>query len=129
MKIVCVGGGPAGLYFAISIKLRNTDHDVIVVERNPYGVTYGWGLVFWNDMLDILYNNDPTSARDIRKSSGHWDDQEIHIRGERAYIRGYGFSIGRKRLLDILLKRAKDLGTDVRFEFEVRICPSSLTPT
>ncbi|MGH3856980.1 MAG: NAD(P)-binding protein, partial [Pseudonocardiaceae bacterium] len=62
MNIVCVGGGPAGLYFAILMKLRNRSHDVTVVERNPAGVTYGWGVVFWDDLLDELYRNDPVSA-------------------------------------------------------------------
>jgi anthraniloyl-CoA monooxygenase len=120
MKIVCVGGGPAGLYFAISAKLRNKDHDVVVVERNPAGVTYGWGVVYWEDLLDNLYNNDPESAREIRESSSCWNDMEVHVGGkETAYLGGYGYSMGRERLLDILAKRAMDLGADVQFECEV----------
>ncbi|MGH3826573.1 MAG: NAD(P)-binding protein, partial [Pseudonocardiaceae bacterium] len=59
MKIVCVGGGPAGLYFAISAKLRNPGHDITVIERNPCGVTYGWGVTFSDALLDCLYRNDP----------------------------------------------------------------------
>jgi anthraniloyl-CoA monooxygenase len=122
MKIVCVGGGPAGLYFAISMKLRNQAHDIIVLERNPAGVTYGWGVVFWDDLLDTLYNNDPGSARKIRDSSVCWSDQEVHVRGRQtAYLGGgYGFSMGRERLLSILAKGAMDLGTDVQFECEVK---------
>jgi anthraniloyl-CoA monooxygenase len=120
MKIVCVGGGPAGLYFAISMKLRNQEHDITVLERNPAGVTYGWGVVFWDDLLDNLYNNNPESAREIRDSSSCWNDQEVHVRGkETAYLGGYGFSMGRERLLGILAKRAIDLGADVQFECEV----------
>jgi anthraniloyl-CoA monooxygenase len=125
MKIVCVGGGPAGLYFATSMKLRNKDHDITVVERNPAGVTYGWGVVYWDDMLDNLYNNDPQSAREIHRSSARYEDHEIHLRRgsqatyQVAYIGGYGFSIERKRLLEILAKRAMDLGADVRFASEV----------
>jgi anthraniloyl-CoA monooxygenase len=120
MKIVCVGGGPAGLYFAISMKLRNKDHDITVVERNPAGITYGWGVVLWDDMLETLYKNDPESTREIRDSSGHWDDQEVRVRGkDTTYLGGYGFSMARKRLLDILANRAIDLGTDVQFEREV----------
>jgi anthraniloyl-CoA monooxygenase len=121
MKIVCVGGGPAGLYFAISMKLRNQGHDIIVLERNPAGVTYGWGVVFWDDLLDNLYNNDPGSAREIRDSSVCWNDQEVHVGGKQtAYLGGYGFSMGRERLLSILAKGAMDLGTDVQFECEVK---------
>jgi anthraniloyl-CoA monooxygenase len=56
MKIVCVGSGPAGLYLATLMKLLNKDHDVTVVERNPAGVTYGWGVVLWDDVLDNLYD-------------------------------------------------------------------------
>src|SRR5687768_9276874 len=102
MKIVCVGGGPAGLYFAISMKLRNQGQDIIVLERNPAVVTYGWGVVFWDDLLDNLYNN-PGSARKIRDSCVCWNDQEVHVRGKQtAYLGGYGFSMGRERLLSIL---------------------------
>jgi len=120
MKIVCVGGGPAGLYFATLVKLRNKEHDITIVERNPPGVTYGWGVVFSEDMLDNLYDNDPKSARQIRDSSALWENQEVHVRGEQTvYMGGYGFSMGRKHLLDILAKRAIALGADVRFGHEV----------
>jgi anthraniloyl-CoA monooxygenase len=120
MKIVCIGGGPAGLYFATSMKLRDKNHDITIVERNPRGVTYGWGVVFWDDMLNNLYNNDLESAREIRDSSARWDDQEVHVRAQKtASIAGYGFSMSRKRLLDVLAKRAIDLGTDIQFNREV----------
>jgi hypothetical protein len=55
---VCIGGGPAGLYLAISAKLRDADHDIIAVERDPGGATYGWGVVYWDDLLDVLFRND-----------------------------------------------------------------------
>lgn len=121
MNIVCVGGGPAGLYFAVLAKLRNKSHDVTVIERNPAGVTYGWGVVFWDDLLDELYRNDPVSARAVHEVSAVWGGQEVHIRGEhKAYLGGYGYSLGRKRLLDILVDRARDLGVHVQFERDVR---------
>jgi 2-polyprenyl-6-methoxyphenol hydroxylase-like FAD-dependent oxidoreductase len=120
MKIVCVGGGPAGLYFAISAKLRNRDHDITVIERNPAGVTYGWGVTFSDGLLDSLYRNDPESARQIFNNPASWGNQEVHVRGtQRAHLGGYGFAIGRKHLLDILAQRAIDLGVDVQFEREV----------
>jgi anthraniloyl-CoA monooxygenase len=121
MKIVCVGGGPAGLYFATSMKLRDPDHDITVLERNPAGVTFGWGVVLSDETLENLRNNDPESAQEIQDSFAHWDDVEVHVRGKET-IRsgGHGFvGIGRKHLLDILARRAMDLGADVRFECEV----------
>ena len=119
MKIVCVGGGPAGLYFAISAKLRNQDHDVTVIERNPPGVTYGWGVTFSNPLLDSLYRNDPVSARRIFDSPASWGNQEVHVRDQRAHLGGYGFAIGRKHLLDILVDRATELGVAIQFQREI----------
>ncbi|WP_375742247.1 FAD-dependent monooxygenase [Corallococcus interemptor] len=120
MKMVCVGGGPAGLYFSILAKLSNPKHDITVLERNPAGVTYGWGVVFWDDLLDDLYRNDPVSAQRIALSAARWDTQEVHLRGRYAtHIGGYGFALGRDRLLDILIRRARGLGVDVRFEHDV----------
>jgi anthraniloyl-CoA monooxygenase len=116
VKIVCAGGGPAGLYFAILMKLCDIGHDVTVTERNPAGVTYGWGIVFWDSLLDSLYRSDPASAKAIRDSALQWHDHQVHIRGERAHLGGYGFSMGRKRLLDILVQRATDLGVDIQFQ-------------
>jgi 2-polyprenyl-6-methoxyphenol hydroxylase-like FAD-dependent oxidoreductase len=121
MKIVCVGGGPAGLYFAISAKLRNRDHDVTVIERNPAGVTYGWGVTFSHPLLDGLYHNDPESAWQIFDNPASWGNQEVHVRGrQRAHLGGYGFAIGRKHLLDILVQRARDLGVTIQFQREVK---------
>jgi anthraniloyl-CoA monooxygenase len=121
MNIVCVGGGPAGLYFAISAKLRNRKHAITVIERNPAGVTNGWGVGYWDDVLDSLYGNDPVSAREIQRYSGVWDGVEVHVGGRRtAYLGGYGLSMGRKRLLDILAERATDLGVDIQYQREVK---------
>ncbi|MGH3932014.1 MAG: FAD-dependent monooxygenase [Pseudonocardiaceae bacterium] len=120
MNIVCVGGGPAGLYFAISAKLRNREHDVTVIERNPAGVTYGWGVTFSDALLDSLYRNDPESGREINAQPASWDNQEVRIRGGKpTHLGGYGFAVGRKLLIDILVKRARALGVDVQFEREI----------
>jgi len=121
MKIVCVGGGPAGLYFAISAKLRNPGHDITVIERNRAGVTYGWGVTFSDPLLDTLYRNDPVSARRILDNPASWHNQEVCVGDtKRAHLGGYGFAIGRKHLLDILVDRALELGVDIQFEREVK---------
>jgi 2-polyprenyl-6-methoxyphenol hydroxylase-like FAD-dependent oxidoreductase len=120
MKTVCIGGGPAGLYFAISAKLRDAGHDITVIERDPAGATYGWGVVYWDDLLDILFRNDLDSAQRIRAASVLWQEQRVILRSEQtAYLPGYGFSVGRATLLDILGERATDLGVDVQYRREV----------
>ncbi|MER7011726.1 FAD-dependent monooxygenase [Saccharopolyspora sp. NPDC000359] len=116
MKIVCIGAGPAGLYFAISAKLRDAGHEISVLERDPPGATYGWGVVYWDDLLDALYVNDRESAQRIRAASTVWQDQVVAIHGQRAYLSGYGYSVNRSTLLDLLAERATDLGVDVRYE-------------
>jgi anthraniloyl-CoA monooxygenase len=121
MKIVCVGGGPAGLYFATLAKLRSNDHDITVVERNSAGVTYGWGVVFSDKLLYNLYSNDFESAHEIRNGSGHCHPTKVHIQGKLArLVDSSTLSTGRRRLLDVLAKRAIDLGVDVRFEHELK---------
>jgi anthraniloyl-CoA monooxygenase len=120
MKIVCVGGGPAGLYFAISAKLRDAGHDITVIERDPPGTTYGWGVVYWDNLLDMLYGNDAESARQLRAASMLWQEQEIRLpHAPTAYLPGYGYSLGRAAMLDILESRAADLGVDIQRQREV----------
>jgi 2-polyprenyl-6-methoxyphenol hydroxylase-like FAD-dependent oxidoreductase len=120
MRIVCIGGGPAGLYFAISAKLRDAGHDITVIERDPPGATYGWGVVYWDDLMDMLSSNDHDSARAVRAASVLWQEQRIILRSEQtAYLSGYGFSVGRATLLDILGERATELGIDVQYRREV----------
>jgi anthraniloyl-CoA monooxygenase len=118
MRIACLGGGPAGLYFAISMKLRDPAHDVVVVERNKAGDTFGWGVVFSDQTLGNLRANDPVSAATISESFAHWDDIEVILGEHVERSSGHGFiGIGRKRLLNILQDRAREVG--VRLEFEV----------
>ena len=119
MKIACVGGGPAGLYLAISMKLRDPAHQVEVLERNPPGVTFGWGVVFSDLTVDNITLNDPVSAQAITDEFARWDDIAVHIGGETVTSGGHGFiGIGRKRLLEILQARARELGVALRFEAE-----------
>lgn len=119
MRIACIGGGPAGLYFAISAKLRDASHQIEVFERNRAGDTFGWGVVFSDQTVDNLLRNDPVSGATIRDEFAHWDDVEVVIRGERVRSSGHGFiGIGRRRLLQILQERARDLGVGLHFESE-----------
>lgn len=121
MRIVCVGGGPAGLYFAISAKLHDKNSDITVLERNQLGVTYGWGVTFSDSLLDSLYRNDQDSAREINDGPEAWRNQEVRVgAGRPVHLGGYGYAIGRHRLLDILTRRALALGVEVRFGQEVR---------
>jgi 2-polyprenyl-6-methoxyphenol hydroxylase-like FAD-dependent oxidoreductase len=120
MKIAVVGGGPGALYFAISAKLRDAGHEITILERDQPGATYGWGVVYWDDLLDTLYLNDSESARKLRAASVLWQQQEVRLRRERtAYYPGYGYSVGRAAMLDILARRASDLGVDIRYRHEV----------
>jgi len=120
MRIACVGGGPAGLYLAILMKRRDPGHEVTVFERNPAGVTYGWGVVFWDDLLEGLRANDPPTAQAIAEEAFRWTDQHILVDGRPPdSLPGFGYSMRRQRLLDILTARALELGVGVRFESEV----------
>ena len=119
MRIACIGAGPAGLYFAISMKLRDPRHDIHVFERNPRGVTFGWGVVFSDQTVANLMANDPLSAAAIADQFAHWDDIEVHIGGECLTSSGHGFiGIGRKRLLDLLSARAEELGVQITYRSE-----------
>src|SRR5580698_5119780 len=120
MKIVCIGGGPAGLYFGLLMKKQDPTHDITVVERNrPYD-TFGWGVVFSDQTLGNLRRADAASAEAILEAFNHWDDIEIHIKGRTLRSSGHGFcGIGRKRLLNILQARAEELGVKLVFETQV----------
>ena len=119
MKIACVGAGPAGLYFAITMKLRDPAHEIDVFERNPPGVTFGWGVVFSDLTVDNITRNDPVSAKILTDEFAHWDDIDVHFKGETVTSGGHGFiGIGRKRLLEILQDRARGLGARLHFEAE-----------
>ena len=117
MNIACLGGGPAGLYFAISLKLRNPAHEITVFERNARDDTFGWGVVLSDETLRNLAANDAVSAAAIHSHFAYWDDIAVCIRGERIVSTGHGFcGIGRRRLLELLQERATHLGVHIRFE-------------
>ncbi|MEM8755439.1 MAG: FAD-dependent monooxygenase, partial [Pseudomonadota bacterium] len=120
MRIACLGGGPAGLYFAISMKLRDPAAEVVVIERNRPDDTFGWGVVLSDETLDNLAANDAESAAAIRSHFAYWDDIAVVHKGVRTVSSGHGFcGIGRKTLLLLLQERARSLGVEMRFETEV----------
>ena len=120
MKAVCIGGGPGGLYFGICMKLRNPDHEILVVERNKADDTFGWGVVFSDQTMERLQANDTQSADWILDQFAHWDDIEVHYRNHVIRSGGHGFSgLGRQRLLHLLQKRALELGVKLHFEYEI----------
>jgi len=121
MRIACLGGGPAGLYFAISMKLRDPSHQVSVIERNKGDDTFGWGVVLSDDALENLAANDPISAETIRSNFAYWDDIAVVHDGVRTVSGGHGFAgIGRKAMLLLLQDRARELGVDLQFQTEAR---------
>ncbi|HET6505341.1 MAG TPA: bifunctional salicylyl-CoA 5-hydroxylase/oxidoreductase [Baekduia sp.] len=114
MKIAIAGGGPGGLYAAILF--RRLGHDVTVWERNAPDDTFGFGVVFSDETLGAFESADPITYREITGSFARWADIDIHYRGRRMTSGGHGFSaLSRQRLLDILQRRAADLGADVRY--------------
>ncbi|WP_033319799.1 FAD-dependent monooxygenase [Streptomyces yerevanensis] len=120
MKIACVGGGPAGLYFSILMRRQDPSHDITVYERNPVGATYGWGVTYWGDLLHELRAGDPESTRAIRDSSVRWSDGTAHIGDRTTTHHGdEGYGIGRRRLLELLAARAESLGVRLEFGHEI----------
>jgi anthraniloyl-CoA monooxygenase len=121
MRAAVLGGGPGGLNFAISLKSREPSHDVLVIERNRPDDTFGWGVVLSDETMNNLTGNDPVSAKTIRDSFAYWDDIAVHYRGTVQVSGGHGFcGIGRKRLLNILQKRARELDIPIAFETEAK---------
>ncbi len=121
MKIVCIGGGPAGLYFGLLMKRQDPAHEVVVIERNrPYD-TFGWGVVFSDQTLGNLVAADEPTARAILQAFNHWDDIDVFFKGCKVTSGGHGFcGIGRKRLLNILQARCEELGVKLVFETDVK---------
>jgi anthraniloyl-CoA monooxygenase len=119
MNILCIGGGPAGLYFALLMKQQQAGARIVVVERNKPFDTFGWGVVLSDQTLGNLHTADPMTGQQIGDALNHWDDIELHFKGRTARSTGHGFcGIGRKHLLNILQERCLQLGVELVFEVD-----------
>ncbi|ALE84204.1 FAD-dependent monooxygenase [Pseudonocardia sp. HH130629-09] len=123
MKIVVVGGGPAGLYFSILARLRSGGQDEIVLaERNPPGTASGFAVTLGEDILDELFRTDPLGAEKVRAAAHVWDSQVVEVSGRPVHLGGrYGYSIGRARLLEVLAERARQVGVKLMFDTAVAV--------
>jgi len=120
MKVVCLGGGPAGLYFAILAKKANPSWRVTVLERNRYDATFGWGVVFSDKTMSGFKDADPQTHASITEAFRHWDDIDVFFKGRKLTSGGHGFcGISRIKLLQILQARAASLGVKLFFQNEV----------
>jgi anthraniloyl-CoA monooxygenase len=119
-KILCIGGGPAGLYFSLLMKARSPHLEITVLERNRSLDTFGWGVVLSDQTLENLIEADRVTGEQISDAFNHWDDIELFFKGQSMRSSGHGFcGIGRKNLLNILQHRCEQLGVNLKFETEV----------
>ena len=117
MKIACIGGGPASLYFAILLKKRRPDVEIDVFEQNKSDDTFGWGVVFSDETLGNFEAADPESYVRIRERFAYWTDIDTFFRGQKVTSTGHGFcGLARVELLQILQERARSLGVRVHFQ-------------
>jgi 2-polyprenyl-6-methoxyphenol hydroxylase-like FAD-dependent oxidoreductase len=120
VRITCVGGGPAGLYFSLLMKLRHPGHDIRLIERNATGAAHGWGVTLGQDVLETLRGNDAVSAQELERAALHWTRQVVRIGGSRETQGGYSvYNIARQSLVDILARRASDAGVRIDYGYEV----------
>jgi anthraniloyl-CoA monooxygenase len=118
--MACVGGGPAGLYFAIVAKLIDPAHRITVLERDPSGSTYGWAVTLHEALLEGLFHHDPVSAEQVRRAAVPWTGRIIRLPGHPPFrVPAHGYSIARSTLLDIMTRRALDLGVQVHHQTPV----------
>lgn len=121
MRIVCLGGGPAGLYFAILMKKANPAHEITVIDRNAADNTFGWGIVFSDKTMDGFREADEKVVNAIEASFHHWDDIDVHFKGRKITSGGHGFcGIARLKLLQIFQERAAELGVNMVWEQEIK---------
>lgn len=120
MKINIIGGGPAGLYFAILMKKSNPSHRITIYERNGADDTFGWGVVFSGKTLKNLREADEETHAGITKEFEAWDNVDVVHRNTKISVRGNSFSgISRLQLLKILQQRSEQLGIELLFKTEI----------
>src|SRR5437016_12732585 len=120
MRINIIGGGPAGMYFAILMKKADAAHEITIYERNGPDDTFGWGVVFSGKTLANLREADGESHSEITRDFEAWDNVDVVHRDQKISIHGNSFSgIARIRLLKLLQKRCEDLGIEIKFRNEV----------
>ncbi|OJX07344.1 MAG: hypothetical protein BGO72_07710 [Burkholderiales bacterium 70-64] len=116
MRIDVIGGGPAGLYSAILLKKSFPSAAIQVVERNRPDDTFGFGIVLSDETLAHLHEADEPTHREIAASFAYWDDIYVQYKGQVMKSSGHGFSgLRRLTLLEILQRRARELGVEMRF--------------
>jgi anthraniloyl-CoA monooxygenase len=121
MRITCVGGGPGGLYFAVLMKKADPRHEIRVIERNRRDDTFGFGVVFSDATMAGIADADSEAYQGIARHLVHWDDIDVHYRGECISSTGHGFSgMSRHTLLRILQDQACAAGVELQFEREVK---------
>ena len=120
MKVAVLGGGPAGLFFALLLKRADAGHEITVYERNRPDETWGFGVVFSDATEDALARADPAVTDAMTRHAHRWDDIEIHYRGQVLTSTGHGFSgLSRRTLLSILAGRCREVGVRLCFEHEI----------
>ena len=120
MKVSILGGGPAGLYFSILLKKSRPDCEIALYERNRADDTFGFGVVFSDQTLDIFKRYDPVSHAAILDNFAYWDDIAVHFKNEVIRVGGNGFcGCSRQTLLRLLQERAAGLGVALHFEQEI----------
>src|ERR1700726_2284371 len=119
-RIVCLGGGPAGLYAAILLRKALPSASITVIERNRPDDTFGWGVVFSDQTLSNLAQADLPTYQAILTGFNHWDNIDVHFKGHTITSAGHGFcGISRKQLLHILQTRCTELGVKLVFQQEI----------
>lgn len=120
LKIVCLGGGPASLYFSVLMKKANPAHDITVIERGDRDSTWGFGVVFSDETLQGFMEADAASYARIVEQFAYWGGIDTHIHGKTINSQGHGFcGMSRLKLLNILHDRCEELGVNLRFNTDV----------